>query len=219
MKKYLHLIAAMVISISAAFSQALYEDDFESYNVGDYLAVANPTWWTTWSGTPGSGEDAVISDDFASSGIKSAKVAGVTDAVLKLGDKTTGKYQLTFKMYIPTGYGGYYNFQHYESPGIEWAFEVYFGATGAGYLNAGATSVAGFNYAHDTWVDIMNVIDLTNDWTELYIGGNLIYEWPFSWQANSQSGLLQLGGVDFYAGAPTGETPVYYFEDLVFEPV
>jgi len=219
MKKHLLLLAAMIISISAAFSQALYEDDFESYNVGDYLAVVNPTWWTTWSGTPGSTEDAVISDEQALSGTNSVKVAGVTDAILKLGDKTTGKYQLTFRMYIPTGFGGYYNFQHYESPGIEWAFEVYFGATGAGYLNAGSTSVAGFNYSHDTWLEIANVIDLTNDWTELYIDGALIYEWPFSWQASSQSGLLQLGGVDFYAGAPTGETPKYYFEDLVFEPV
>lgn len=219
MKKYLPLIAAMIFSISSAFSQILYEDDFESYNVGDYLAVENPTWWSTWSGTPGSTEDAVISDDQASSGTKSAKVAGVTDAILLLGDKTTGKYQLTFKIYVPSGFGGYYNFQHYESPGIEWAFEVYFGATGAGYLNAGTTSVAGFNYTHDTWIDIANVIDLTNDWTELYIDGNLIYEWPFSWQANVQSGLLQLGGVDFYAGAPTGETATYYFEDILFETV
>jgi hypothetical protein len=219
MKKYLHLIAALILTVSSAFSQALYEDDFESYNAGDYLAVENPTWWTTWSGLPGSGEDAVISSDYANSGVNSAKVAGTTDAILMLGNKTSGKYQLTFKILVPTGFGGYYNFQHYESPGIEWAFEVYFGATGAGYLNAGSNSVAGFNYAHDTWIEVANVIDLTNDWTELYIDGNLIYEWPFSWQASTQSGLLQMGGVDFYAGAPTGETATYYFEDMVFESV
>jgi hypothetical protein len=219
MKRYLLLFAALIFSASAVFSQILYEDDFESYNVGDYLAVVSPTWWTTWSGAPGGTEDAVISGDQSFSGVKSAKVSGVVDAILKLGDKTTSKYKLTFKVYLPSGFGGYYNIQHYESPGIEWAYEVYFGATGAGYLNAGSEQVAGFNYTHDTWIEIENIFDLTNDWTELYIGGNLIYEWPFSWQATAQSGMLQLGGVDFYAGAPTGETPTYYFEDVKFEEV
>ncbi|MCB0806736.1 MAG: T9SS type A sorting domain-containing protein, partial [Bacteroidales bacterium] len=119
------------------------------------------------------------------------------------------------------GFGGYYNFQHFESPGTEWAFEVYFGATGSGYLNAGASQVAGFDFDPDTWIFCDQIIDLTNDWTQLYIDGELLYEWPFSYQASSQTGTLQLGGINFYAGAPTGETATYYFDDInvtVLEP-
>ena len=45
----------------------LYVDDFESYNLADYIAVQNPTWWTTWSNPPGPAEDGEIVDDFANS--------------------------------------------------------------------------------------------------------------------------------------------------------
>jgi hypothetical protein len=217
MKKCLLFFAVLALTASSAFSQALYQEGFDTYAVGDYIAVVNPTWWTTWSGAPGGSEDAVISDEQAASPENSIKVDGVTDAILKMGNKTTGKYKLTFKLYVPAGFGGYYNIQHYESPGVEWAYEVYFGETGAGYLSAGSAQVAAFNYDHDAWVTCENIFNLDDDWTQLYIGGNLIYEWPFSWQANSQSGTLQLGGMDVYAGAPTGETPLYYMDDLIFE--
>ncbi|MCB0805877.1 MAG: hypothetical protein KDC05_08770, partial [Bacteroidales bacterium] len=219
MKKYLLLFAAVAFSFSAVISQIIYEDDFESYSVGDYIAVENPDWWDTWSGAPGGTEDAIVSDEQASSGNQSIKVDGVTDAILKMGNKTVGKYELSFKYYIPSGFAGYYNIQHFEAPGVEWAYEVYFGATGSGYLDAGSAQVAGFDYDPDTWVDIVNVIDLDADWTQLYIDGNLIYEWPFSWQSTSQSGTLQLGGMDVFAGGPTGETPTYYMDDLVFSSV
>ncbi|MEZ5082614.1 MAG: T9SS type A sorting domain-containing protein [Bacteroidales bacterium] len=199
-----------------AVPSALYEDDFESYSLGDYIAVENPEWWTTWSGATGGGEDALIVDDESNSGDQSFIVEGVTDLVLKLGDKTSGKYQLSFYVYIAAGFGGYYNLQHFESPGIEWAYEVYFGATGSGSLSAGVADVVTFNYTPETWVFCDQIIDLDEDWTELYIDGELIYEWPFSWQATSQSGTLQLGGVDIYAGAPTGETPKFYVDDVNF---
>ncbi|MCD4697918.1 MAG: T9SS type A sorting domain-containing protein, partial [Bacteroidales bacterium] len=181
-----------------------------------YIAVENPDWWTTWSGAPGGTEDGLISDEQANSGSNSIKVDGVTDLILKLGDKTSGKYQLSFYMYVPAGFGGYYNLQHFESPGVEWAYEVYFGATGSGYLSAGSAQVAGFDYTPDSWVYCDQIIDLNEDWTKLYIDGALLYEWPFSWQATSQTGTLQLGGVDVFAGAPTGETPTYYFDDVEF---
>ncbi|HPM93374.1 MAG TPA: hypothetical protein PKZ74_11260, partial [Bacteroidales bacterium] len=61
MKKLL-LLSLSLLFTWAAFSQgALYTDDFEGYAVGDYIAESNPTWWTTWSNDPGSGEDGYIS--------------------------------------------------------------------------------------------------------------------------------------------------------------
>ncbi len=219
MKKYLLILAVWGILISSAFGQALYQDDFESYAVGDYIAVQNPTWWTTWSGLPGSVEDAVISSDYAQSGSMSLKVSGTNDAILKLGNKTSGKYMLTFSMYFPVGYGGYYNLQHYESPGIEWAYEVYFGANGSGYLSAGVAQVASFNFTNGTWIECQNIYNLDDDLAQLYIDGNLIYEWPLSWQATTQSGLLQVGSIDFFAGAPGTDSPLYYVDDLTWEEV
>lgn len=219
MKKILLFAVALLTGLSASFSQVLYEDDIESYNVGDYIAVANPDWWSTWSGAPGGAEDLLVSDEQASTGSQSLKVEGSSDALLLLGDKLVGKYKLSFKYYVPAGYGGYYNIQHFESPGIEWAYEVYFGSAGAGSLSAGSENVATFSFANDSWVDIENIIDLDNDWTQLYIDGNLIYEWPFSWQFNAQTGTLQLGAMDVWAGAPTGDTPLYFLDDISFKSV
>lgn len=208
----------------AGFSQrsSLYFDDFESYATGSFIAQENPTWWTTWSNLPGSAEDGQISDEQASSPTKSLlvdKVPAETDLILKLGNKTTGAYELSWHMYVGTGFGGYYNIQHFEAPGIEWAFEAYFLANGNGYLLAGSTTQYPFTYPKDTWFEVKHQIDLDNDWIDLYINGVLAHSWPFSYQAGNTNGTLQLGGVDFFAAAGTGETPKYYIDDLDFSPM
>jgi hypothetical protein len=197
----------------------LYEDDFESYAVGSHLAEVSPDWWTTWSDAPGGAEDGVIVDTESSSPTKSVMISGTNDQVLKLGNKTSGKYWVNFMYMVPTGFGGYYNFQHYEAPGVEWAFEAYFAEDGSGYMNAGGENAATFTYAKDTWITIENYIDLNADWAQVYFDGVLIYEWQYSLQATGEAGLLQLGGVNLYAGAPTGETAQYYFDDMSFEAV
>ncbi|GAB4318970.1 MAG: hypothetical protein Kow00127_11070 [Bacteroidales bacterium] len=219
MKRFIFLLAALIVSGLFVQAQVLYQDDFESYTAGDYLAVSNPDWWTTWSNAPGGPEDPVFSDDVASSGALSVKVEGSNDAVLKLGDKVTGKYKLSFKYYVPVGFGAYYNIQHYENPGIEWAYEVYFGSNGMGQVDAGTTAAATFSFTNGEWISVENVFDLDNDWTQLYINGTLVYEWPFSYQSNNTTGTLQLGGMDVWAGAPTGDTPMYYMDDVVFESI
>ena len=195
----------------------LYQDDFEWANVGDYLALTDTSgFWTTWSDAPGGSEDALISDDQSASPTKSVDVNGSTDLILKLGDKTSGKYQINIKYWIESGYGGYFNIQHFEAPGIEWAYEAYFGATGDGYMNAGGDNSSFFTYQHDTWLQLKSIIDLDNDWAEFYIDDVLIQEWQFSLQAQGDPGTNQLGGADIFAGAPTGETAHYYFDDVEY---
>jgi len=195
----------------------IYQDDFESFNVGEYLALTDQSgFWTTWSDEPGGSEDALISDAQSSSPTKSVDVNGSTDLILKLGDKTSGKYQINVKYWIEPGYGGYFNIQHFEAPGIEWAYEAYFGATGDGYMNAGGDNSSTFTYSQGQWLQLKSIIDLDNDWAEFYIDDILIQEWQFSLQAQGDPGTLQLGGADIFAGAPEGETAHYYFDDLEY---
>ncbi len=202
------------ISYSAAPTTLLWED-MEAYAVDAYLAVSNPTWFTTWSGAPGTAEDSKIKDTYSHSTSKSAIVEGTTDLLLKLGNKVSGKYDLSWWVYVETGKAGYYNVQHFESPGTEFAFEVYFNADGSGLLTAGDVDY-NFTYPKDTWFEVKHEIDLDIDNIKLTVNGNLVHEWPFSYQASSASGTKQLGGVDFFAGAATGETPKYYFDDVLF---
>jgi hypothetical protein len=223
MRKLLLFISAMFVWM-CAFSQGTlpYTDDFETYTVGGYLAVQNTTWWTTWSNLPGSAEDGQISTAFAHSGTKSVLCDEVptpaTDQIMKLGNKTTGAYELKFWAYIETGKCAYYNIQHYQDPGTQWAFEVYFRTSGAGELLAGSATAWAFTYPKDTWFEVRHLIDLDNDNIKLYINNVLVHEWPFHYQPTGTVGLNQLGGVDFYAGAKSGttEVPKYFFDDVSF---
>ena len=201
---------------------SFYFDDFESYDVGQYIAVENPTWWTTWSNLPGSGEDGQIVDDYASSPTKSVvidEVPSASDLILKLGDKTSGAYEVNFDAYVETGFAGYYNIQHFESPGIEWAFEVYFLEDGSGELYAGSSTPITFSYPKDTWFPVVHRINIDADMAYMYVDGVLVYSWPFSWESTGTGGTNQLGGVDFFAGAVTGESPKWYFDNIEYKPI
>ncbi|MEA3477691.1 MAG: hypothetical protein U9R60_05895, partial [Bacteroidota bacterium] len=214
MKRFFLLLISMVIVgyASLAQTQVVYEDDLEAYNVGDYMAVENPTWWETWSNLPGSAEDALITDAQANSGSNSFEVVGSTDLILKLGDKTTGLWEVNWMMYVPAGLAGYYNFQHYQAPGVEWAFEVYFNADGTALLTADGVDV-NFTYTQDSWITVEHIIDLDSDWAETYIEGTLIHEWQWSTVAAGGAGANQLGGVDFFAGAQGSDVPDYFVDD------
>ena len=204
------------ISFDADVEQVLYDNNFDQYTSGQYIAVVDPTWWTTWSNTPGTAEDAKILNEKSHSPQNSIKVDGTSDLVLKLGNKTSGKYVIDFQYYVPAGFGAYYNLQHFQNPGVEWAVEVYFATNGTGVMHAGGADAATFNYTHDQWIEVSNVVDLDTDWAQIYFNGVLIHEWKFSLQAQGAAGTLQLGSANFYAGAPTGETPTYFIDDVKF---
>ena len=69
------LFSALYIftSVLCLAQTPLYEEDFESFDVGDYIGEESSIW-TTWSGTTGTEEDGIISDDYSSSGAKSLKI-------------------------------------------------------------------------------------------------------------------------------------------------
>jgi len=222
MKKILLLVVSLFMWAGYVFSQTtLYEDNLDSYTNNSFLAVDNPDWWTTWSNAPGGGEDVQIKNTFShsspNSGLCDVTSGTATDGILKLGNKVSGAFELTWWMYVETGKCGYYNIQHMQSPGIEWAYEIYFRTAGAiELLHSGAT-VAG-TYPKATWFEVKNVIDLDADLITLFINGTQIDSWAFSDQASNTGGTKQLGGVDFYAGAKSGttEVPVFYIDDVSF---
>jgi len=73
---------------------SIIKDDFDSYIVDSYLALQSPLLWTTWSNAPGTGEDAMVSDDYALSGTQSVMVEGTTDLVLIMENYTVGAYTM-----------------------------------------------------------------------------------------------------------------------------
>ncbi|NQT77269.1 MAG: T9SS type A sorting domain-containing protein [Bacteroidetes bacterium] len=216
-RTFLFLLAVTFLSISSFAQSVIYQDDFEAYTVGDYLAVQSAAW-TTWSNAPGTAEDAFISDDYALSPTKSVKIDGSTDLILPLGDKQNGKFELAFAYYIETGYGGYYNLQHYEAAGTEWAVEVYFASDGTGEINADGSTIP-FSYTPGTWLEFLNVVDMDNDLAEIWMDGALLHTWQWSTQSGGGAGANQLGGLNVYAGAPAGDDPLFYMDDVLYQQV
>jgi hypothetical protein len=221
MKKLFFVAIAFFMGLGVYAQTLPYVDNFDSYTAGAYMAVSNPDWWTTWSNAPGTAEDGKISTDFAQSAPNSVWVgktgSSSTDLILKLGNKTAGIYELKWYMYIESANCGYYNIQHFQSPGIEWAMEIYFRQSGAIELMVDGATING-TYPKDQWFEVKHIIDLDNDHIQLYIDGTMLDEWQFSTQASGGPGTNQLGGIDFFAGeaASSGEIPKYYFDDLSY---
>ncbi len=211
MKRLLSLLAFFAFAFSLHAQVVLYEDNFDAYTLNATLVSQNPSW-IVWPG----GTSGTISNEFAYSGDKSVKVTGTNDLIFGMGNKVSGSYQVDFYYYIPTGFGGYFNFQRHQSPGIEWVMEAFFGNNGSGYIDAGGANAATFTFPMNSWIYIKNVIDLDNDLAKFYINDNLIHQWQWSLTsagAVSPAGA-QLGGINVYAGAPTGQTSKYYMDDF-----
>jgi len=211
MKKIITILTMSLVFISLGFSQTtLYEDDIEGLTAGQpFVAQANQTWWTTW--TPGStSEDAVVSTDYANSGVNSVQFIPDDDVILKFGDRASGKYEISFWIYVEAGQGGaYFNLQKWEEPGNEWAFNCTFEDDGTGNLQYSNLDHA-FTYTNDAWVEIRNVVDLDNDIYEMYIDGTLSDTHQYSVTALGTSGVKRLGCIDFYGN--TGND--FYIDDV-----
>ncbi len=197
---------AVLFVSSLSFAQTtLFEDDIESFTAGDtFVENADQNWWTTW--TPGSVvEDAVISSDYAHSGSNSVLFAPNDDVILKFGDRASGKYEISFWIYVESGQGGaYFNLQKYEEPGIEWAFNCVFNDDGTGNLEYSGSDHA-FSFSLDQWVEIKNEVDLDNDLYKMYIDKELADEHQYS-----AGGENRLGCIDFYGDAGMD----FYIDDV-----
>ncbi|MDO8365989.1 MAG: T9SS type A sorting domain-containing protein, partial [Saprospiraceae bacterium] len=180
-------------------------DNMEQYNTTQKLAAQNVAqqggaanaWWTTWSGATGTTEDGIVSTEQANSGTKSFKIlttatgGGPQDVVLKLGNKTTGRYELKWMYYVPTGKQAYYNIQNVVPIGAgAWNLDAFFGVNGMGNIQIGAgASLAEFTYPYNEWFEVRHIIDLDNNLLTLWINGQYVHKMAY---ANN------LGGVDFY---------------------
>lgn len=215
-KNFLLFVLGLITSFSFA-QNVIFQDNFESYNVGAKVAQ-NSTVWTTWSNTPGSAEDAVVSDDTAFSLSKSMLVSGTNDMILPLGNKTSGKYSVSFNCFVPTGFAGYYNIQHFQAPGTEFAYEVYFTNNGTGYIEVNNVKT-NFTFPMNSWFAVENYINIDKDSASLTINNAYVHSWKYSMQASSATGTKQLGGMNIFAGAPDGQTPKFYVDDVRYAPV
>ncbi|HPF00177.1 MAG TPA: T9SS type A sorting domain-containing protein [Bacteroidales bacterium] len=216
MKKLLlssSLIIAFAISLSA---QVNFTQNFDTCTAGDYAAECIGAPWTTWSGTVGTAEDAVVSATQSSSAPNAAYIGSTsTDFVVLLGDLTTGVYDISFDFFVENGKMGYFNIMNSFTGGTYlWATDVYVRSTG--YLSWTADNVSdSIPFAFDTWTKIGYTIDLNNDTAFMYVDDSLVNSWKFSKGTLGTGTTLKLAAMDFY-GAAEDLQPGYYIDDFSF---
>ncbi|MEM9991877.1 MAG: CARDB domain-containing protein, partial [Bacteroidota bacterium] len=195
-------------------------EDFDSYSTAALGPQSN--CWTTWSGQEGTRQDGEVR---ASGGNNYLKVkatqatGGHQDVVLRLGDRTSGKYQLRFKMFLFSGDKGYYNVLHEFTPGdpnFSHAYEVFFNGNGTGRVRHGGINQV-FRYNMNAWNDVIQEIDLDTDEVTLIIEGQFVARWRFSEAAGSTIlGTNKLASMNFY---PVDGSYEFYVDELSFERV
>lgn len=203
MKKLL-LLSTLLAWAGFMIAQTNFSDDFEAYSPGDLVGQASADW-TTWSGAPGSAEDAPISNEQANSGSNSLLIqsgtptaSGPVDVVLPFGGKyETGNFHYEMMMYIETG--AYFNFQGEVAIGNVWVFQPTFNTDGTVDINnSDNAAVSTVDYPQNEWFKFEVDVDLTlNNWV-VSINGTQVAKFTNSFNAVASLDLFPLAGHKFF---------------------
>lgn len=211
MKSKLLLLLAF-FGYSVLKAQINFSDDFESYNVGSPLGPQSPDW-TTWSGVQGGTDDINVGNTDAHSGTKSlyfsstVAAGGPADIVLPFGgphNKGTFTFTTWFKM--PTGKGGYFNFQGTNTPGQLFTLNTFFNPDGTLEIQNSKEVVLNNTYPQSSWFEFKLVANLnTNSW-EAFV--NNVSKGVF------QNADFDIASIDYYATSPAD---AFWVDDVSFE--
>jgi Secretion system C-terminal sorting domain len=222
---FLFVLALSFNLVTTNYAQApIFLEDFEAYTVGNLVACSNPTFWTTWSNAPCGAEDALVSNDFAHSGTKSAKILFNDDLVKDFGlAYTSGKYKISFWVYIPATKAGYFNtLQTFAGGTSDWGVDVYFNTTGVCSVFAGsATANTSVNYPIATWFLVEQIVDLDLNLSQLIINGNTVTSWQWTLGSVGTGGPQTLDANDFFGATANDNMYIddYQLQDLNVVPV
>ena len=226
MKKVLLL---MVCALMGFALSAQVSENFSDYTVGGKIAqqaqAMGRMYWTTWGNHPGGSEDGVVAD---MGGNKVGHFTYNNDQVLKLGGKTTGAWDLTFKIFIPTGKDGYFNV-HANFASVQDNFAVQVGMAcdpntnevppshpGQAYIYAGGEDPVIAPFAHDAWLDVKVHIDLDADHAQLYFNNVQVHQWTYTLGTFGQGCARVIDIMDIFPPSSTSRSD-FYIDDIVFE--
>ncbi len=217
MKKSYLLLIVTLLSVATLFSQTqLIYEDFEAYTSGNHFVAQTSGPWTTWNGATGGGTDPMITSTNAYSGVNSVNIVADNDLVLELGDKTTGRYQIQFYMYVKQGHVAYFNMlQDFNGSNSEWGMQANFNVDGTGTVDAGAAEAGSFTFNFDEWLYVNAIVDVDDDFATLYIDSVEAISWQWSKGSFGSGTLHKLDAVNFYGWTDDNGVPSDYLVDNV----
>ncbi len=211
MKQIFTLIFLACLSINMV-GQVSFSDDFETYNVGDYID-ASSTDWSTWTNKPGSTTDAKVTDERAASGTKSLKIfaeaaaGGPMDILLPFkGTHKTGRFVKTMKMYLAEGKEAYFNYQATPTPGTTWTLNGFLRPDGTfDFTNSANAIIFSTKFPHDAWFEFTMDINLDLNVWKVLIDGNCVGSFTNS--------TKNIASMNLY---PINANSVFFIDDVSF---
>ncbi len=209
MKTYLQLLFILLI-VGIGNAQDTFSDDFETYNVGDYVG-SESTQWTTWSGNTGGAEDAPVTDAQAASGNNSIAFVGASgggpqDVVLGFGGKrTSGEFHYEMNLFVPANRGAYFNFQGESAPGVTWVMNARLGTNGNMAIDDTDALRLTTLYPQDEWFNLAIDVNLTSNLWRVSINGECI--------GSFDSANNYLASIDLF---PIDDTNQFFVDDVSY---
>jgi len=214
-------VFTLIIIFFSSLISAQFTDDMESYTDGSTIYTGH---WTDWNQN---GNTALYASSVhAYSGNLAAYVPpdGTTDALLSLGNQTSGQWGIKFMMFIPSGKEADINLQSQVpvSGGYHTVGDIYFNKDnndpGTGYVKYNSSDPAQwsfFHFPHDQWFEVIINIHINNNW-QMLINGNVEIDWTAygRWVSNGVFNYSDaLGGVNFWSRNSLSE---YWIDDISF---
>ncbi len=223
MKKNYFLVALFALAMVSMNAQIdPFEDDMESYPVGQPIFEAH---WTDWGCGGGAGCAIISSAAYAHDGVQSGLIPGdgTTDAVLDLGNKIFDIWALELYMYIPAGKEGYYNLQGEVPIGAgEWIVgNFYFNqdgaAPGVGVIDDAVGAPVNFTYPEDQWFRIATNWNIENGislatWN-MSVDNVIVIDYDTPFTKADGTPPTSLGGIDYYSGNTNHE---FYMDSFIY---
>ncbi|MEM6318646.1 MAG: hypothetical protein AAF960_13325, partial [Bacteroidota bacterium] len=138
------------------------------------------------------------------------------DVVRKIGEYSSGRYLMKWKMYVPHNRNAAFNFQKYKVPGAEAGLVVYMRKGKGIALRAnGQIYQSSKTYRQGTWIDVVVDYHLNGRFAAIHIDNKLIAIWDTRLKHNTSAyGVNRLGGVNFWA---YHDYTTFYVDDFCIE--
>ena len=208
------------LNFTLSYYGLLYDsDNFETYTSDSLLFQQSSNWFAYCADTFA----ANISSFSAPEGMQYLEINaidGLNNIGKDIGGLYSNAYQLSFKMYAPTGRTAAYTIYHDASSctNPETAFQIQFESTGIGSIYHGGNS-SYFDFSQDQWIQISHLIDLDRDIIEFRINDVLLHDWKFSETIYAESGSNKLHKIVFNDSVDLLQQTHYFIDDYKIELV
>jgi hypothetical protein len=198
----------------------LISEDFESYSDSSFVFQDDSNdIWSTWSGTI-TADALIIDTSIARSGSHVVFIDEGNDIVMDFGDRTTGRYEVLFHMWIVESKAAYFNLlQNFDGGDSDWGMQINFQPHGIAILDAGYNDIDTFNFNNDVWIPVKLIIDIDDDFATVYFDGVELRSWKWSLGAQGNNNVNKLDALNFYGLSGNDGSSGFYVDDITFTEV